>query len=132
MRKPLALGRLSDKRGEQDTVAITQHLLKPTPSSLIIIAAMSTAPVHRKIDENWIRSDRYHNSFLIKPDDGLEHALKTSNDSGLPQIAVSAAEGKLLHLITKTMKAKKILEVGTLGGYASRVAACSAKFNRAP
>ena len=71
----------------------------------------------RFIDENWVRSDRYHNSFLIKPDDALEHALKSSDENGLPQIAVSTAQGKLLSLIAKSINAKRILEVGTLGGY---------------
>lgn len=74
-------------------------------------------PSRRFIDENWIRSDRYHNSFLIKPDDAREHALKNSDENGLPQIAVSAAEGKLLYLVAKSINAKRILEVGTLGGY---------------
>ena len=62
----------------------------------------------------WERSDLYHNSFLIKRDDALDFARKNSDDNGLPEIAVSAAEGKLLHLYAKTIGAKKILEVGTL------------------
>lgn len=70
----------------------------------------------RHIDENWIRSDAYHNSYLIRHDDGLEHALANSNKNGLPQISVSTAQGKLLNLLVKTTGAKRILEVGTLGG----------------
>jgi predicted O-methyltransferase YrrM len=66
--------------------------------------------------ENWKRSDQYHNSFLIKPDDALEHALTFSAESGLPQIQVSPAQGKLLYLIAKSINAKRVLEVGTLGG----------------
>ena len=82
---------------------------------------MSTHPFKslresRPINDDWVRSDEYHNSFLIKPDEGLEHALKTSDEQGLPQIAVSAAEGKLLYLLAKSINAKRILEVGTLGG----------------
>ncbi|EKM60510.1 uncharacterized protein PHACADRAFT_246508 [Phanerochaete carnosa HHB-10118-sp] len=73
----------------------------------------------RVIDENWVRSDRYHNSFLIRPDVALEHALKNSDEKGLPQISVSAAQGKLLQLISQTINAKRILEVGTLGGYST-------------
>lgn len=65
---------------------------------------------------NWARSDRYHNSFLIKPDDALDHAIKSSDENGLPKIAVSAAQGKYLNLVARSLKAKRILEVGTLGG----------------
>lgn len=70
----------------------------------------------RITDENWARSDRYHNAFLLKPDEALDHALKNSDDNGLPQIAVSAAQGKLLNLLVKSTNAKRILEIGTLGG----------------
>ncbi|KAI0093617.1 O-methyltransferase family 3 protein [Irpex rosettiformis] len=68
---------------------------------------------------NWARSDKYHNSFLTKPDEGLEHALKSSSENDLPQIAVSTAQGKYLWLVAKTIKAKRVLEVGTLGGYST-------------
>ena len=67
-------------------------------------------------DDQWIRSDNYHNSFLITPDEALDFAIKNSNDNGLPEISVSAAMGKLLHLYAKTIGAKRVLEVGTLGG----------------
>ena len=67
-------------------------------------------------EEAWARSAAYHNSFLIAHDEALEFARKNTADNGLPDIAVSAAEGKLLHLYAKTTGAKRILEVGTLGG----------------
>ncbi|KIP02566.1 hypothetical protein PHLGIDRAFT_130674 [Phlebiopsis gigantea 11061_1 CR5-6] len=67
----------------------------------------------------WTRSDIYHKSFLHKHDDALEHVLKTSDENGLPHIAVSEVQGKLLNLITKSIGAKRILEVGTLGGYST-------------
>ena len=69
--------------------------------------------------DNWVRSDKYLNSFLIKSDEALEHALKTSDENGLPKIAVSAAQGKHLWLVAKSIKAKRVLEVGTLGGYST-------------
>ena len=72
---------------------------------------------HRSIEESWIRSDTYHNSFLIGQDDGLEHAIKNMDENGLPPIAVSTAEGKLLSLLVRSVGAKRVLEVGTLGGY---------------
>ena len=66
--------------------------------------------------EDWRRSDKYHNSFLIPRDDALEAAVRNSTEQGLPDIAVSTAQGKFLHLLARTIGAKKILEVGTLGG----------------
>lgn len=64
-------------------------------------------------------SDSYHTSFLIKPDEDLEDVLTRQRQAGLPNIGVSPSQGKILHLLTKTMNAKRILEVGTLGGYVS-------------
>lgn len=67
-------------------------------------------------DANWVRSDRYHNSFLIQPDEAFEYALQNSQANGLPPIAVSAAQGKLQYLFAKSINAKRVLEVGMLGG----------------
>ncbi|KAG5652652.1 hypothetical protein H0H81_004208 [Sphagnurus paluster] len=66
--------------------------------------------------EDWARSDEYHNSFLLEKDSGLDAALANSDSNGLPEIAVSAAQGKLLMLLAASIEAKRILEVGTLGG----------------
>lgn len=64
-----------------------------------------------------VRNARYHDSFLITQDDALLHAQKNSADNGLPAIAVSPAEGKFLQLLARSIGAKRILEIGTLGGY---------------
>ncbi|KAJ7247437.1 O-methyltransferase family 3 protein [Mycena haematopus] len=69
--------------------------------------------------DDWTRSDQYHNSFLHADDPGLDAVLKHSTDSGLPEITVSAAQGKFLSLLASSIRAKKILEVGTLGGYST-------------
>lgn len=69
----------------------------------------------RQINQEWIRSDLYHNSYLIRNDDGLEHAKVNSAENDLPEIAVSSAQGKLLNLYARSIGAKRILEVGTLG-----------------
>ncbi|KAJ6587379.1 O-methyltransferase-domain-containing protein, partial [Mycena sp. CBHHK59/15] len=69
--------------------------------------------------EDWTRSDQYHNSFLHTKDDVLDAALENSAVNGLPEIAVSAAQGKFLNLLVSSIGAKKILEVGTLGGYST-------------
>lgn len=45
--------------------------------------------------------------------------MKNSKAQGLPNIAVSTAQAKFLNLLAKTVGAKRILEVGTLGGYST-------------
>ncbi|KAF7328162.1 tRNA threonylcarbamoyladenosine dehydratase [Mycena venus] len=69
--------------------------------------------------EDWARSDQYHNSFLLEDDAILDAALKNSTANGLPEAAVSAAQGKFLRLLASSIGAKRILEVGTLGGYSA-------------
>ena len=66
--------------------------------------------------QDWERSDKYHNSFLIPKDDVLDAAVRNCREQGLPDLAVSKAQGKFLHLLAKSIGAKKILEVGALGG----------------
>ncbi|KAG8835195.1 hypothetical protein FRB91_001235 [Serendipita sp. 411] len=68
---------------------------------------------------DWKRSDEYHNSFLIAPDEQLERAHQRTLDAGMPDIAVSEAQGKLLMLLCKSINAKRVLEVGTLAGYST-------------
>ena len=63
--------------------------------------------------------DDYVAERLIGPDPDLDRALADSADSGLPPIAVSAPQGKLLHLLARSIGARRILEVGTLGGYST-------------
>jgi predicted O-methyltransferase YrrM len=66
--------------------------------------------------EIWTRSELYHNSFLIPKDEVLDKIVENSKANGLRNVAVSTAQGKFLHLIALSIGAKKILEIGTLGG----------------
>ncbi|KAF8315711.1 O-methyltransferase family 3 protein [Clavulina sp. PMI_390] len=68
---------------------------------------------------DWTRSDGYHNSFLIRPDEALQAALDRSDEAGLPNMAVSPAQGKFLKLLVQSLGAKRVLEVGTLGAYST-------------
>ena len=68
------------------------------------------------VEEDWARSDAYHNSFLLKQDEALEFAKANAQKNGLPDIAVTASQGKYLNLLVRSLGAKRILEVGTLGG----------------
>ncbi len=56
---------------------------------------------------------------LFPPDDALLHALKTSEENNLPQINVSPNEGRLLYMLARMCGARKILELGTLGGFST-------------
>jgi predicted O-methyltransferase YrrM len=56
---------------------------------------------------------------LFPPDEALLHALETSEQEGLPQINVSPNEGRLLYVIALMSGARKILEIGTLGGFST-------------
>jgi caffeoyl-CoA O-methyltransferase len=56
---------------------------------------------------------------LFPPDEALLHALETSGQEGLPQINVSPNEGRLLYVIASMSGARKILEIGTLGGFST-------------
>lgn len=69
--------------------------------------------------ERWSAVDAYIEQRLIAPDEVLAAALKDSSEAGLPAIAVSPAQGKLLALIARIHGARRILELGTLGGYST-------------
>ncbi len=63
--------------------------------------------------------DEYIEHLLIPQDATLEQGLKDAEAAGLPSINVSANEGKFLYLIAKIANAKRVLEIGTLGGYST-------------
>jgi predicted O-methyltransferase YrrM len=69
--------------------------------------------------EIWTAVDQYLTDFLLPPDPALDAAQKASTDAALPPIAVSPAQGKFLHLLAKISGARRILEIGTLGGYST-------------
>lgn len=63
--------------------------------------------------------DAYIVERLIPADAVLDAALAANANAGLPPIDVSAAQGKMLHLFARMVGARRILEVGTLGGYST-------------
>lgn len=67
----------------------------------------------------WSEVDAYIEDRLVAEDAALSDAIRESAAAGLPAIAVSAAQGKMLHLMARSIGAKRILEVGTLGGYSA-------------
>ena len=69
--------------------------------------------------KTWTAVDEYLNDTIVQPDAALSAALEASRAGGLPEIAVSAPQGKLLNLMARSMAARRILEIGTLGGYSA-------------
>jgi predicted O-methyltransferase YrrM len=67
----------------------------------------------------WSAVDRYINDLLAPPDPALDAALAASEAAGLPAIAVTPSQGKLLQLLARVQGARAILELGTLGGYST-------------
>lgn len=70
-------------------------------------------------EEIWNAVDDYFDTELNAADPVLDAAVAASVAAGLPSIQVSAAQGKLLYLLALTQGARRILEVGTLGGYSA-------------
>ncbi|KML18889.1 methyltransferase [Bacillus sp. LK10] len=71
------------------------------------------------LEQVWGKVDEYIKDKLMAKDDVLEQTLIKNKQAGLPEIDVSPAQGKLLYLLAKTKGAKRILEIGTLGGYST-------------
>jgi predicted O-methyltransferase YrrM len=69
--------------------------------------------------DQWSAVDAYFSDLLVRPDEALDAALEASDAAGLPTIAVAPNIGKLLHLLARAMGARRILEIGTLGGYST-------------
>lgn len=67
----------------------------------------------------WNAVDNYVDSSLSLSDDVLNGTIAANAEGGLPSIDVTAAQGKLLHLLARMMGAKRVLEIGTLGGYST-------------
>jgi predicted O-methyltransferase YrrM len=68
--------------------------------------------------ERWTEVDRYITE-RVPADPALEAALAASDAAGLPAIQVSPNMGKLLQLLAQSIGARRILEIGTLGGYST-------------
>lgn len=67
----------------------------------------------------WNAVDAYIVDRLLPPDAVLDAVMAANAAAGLPAIDVSPAQGKLLYLLARMAGARRILEVGTLGGYST-------------
>jgi predicted O-methyltransferase YrrM len=70
-------------------------------------------------DDLFVTIDGYIDALFAPEDEALRAAVAEARSEGLPQIQVSPGQGKLLYLLAKLAGARRILEVGTLGGYSA-------------
>ena len=77
------------------------------------------SPRPKKIADIWTRVDDYIVDNLLADDAALDAALRSSIAAGLPAIAVTPAQGRFLQLLAEMIRARSVLEIGTLGGYST-------------
>lgn len=69
--------------------------------------------------DTWTAVDRYITGLFLREDPVLEEATRAARSAGLPPIEVSPPQGALLHLLARSVRARTVLEIGTLGGYST-------------
>ncbi|MCQ1986397.1 O-methyltransferase [Arthrobacter sp. zg-Y844] len=67
----------------------------------------------------WEQVEEYLSSRVVRPDDQLKAIVAATGAAGLPTIEVTAAQGKFLMLLARISGARRILEIGTLGGFST-------------
>ncbi|HVV46908.1 MAG TPA: O-methyltransferase [Bryobacteraceae bacterium] len=77
---------------------------------------MAIQPVNEELLE---KIDSYIDNLFVPPDPALEQNLADAQAAGLPAIAVAPAQGRMMYLLAKMAGAKRILEIGLLGGYST-------------
>jgi len=70
-------------------------------------------------DDRWQRTGAYLQEVFGRDDDVLRELRAAAKAEGLPEIAVSSEVGRFLHLLVRTTRAQRIVELGTLGGYSA-------------
>lgn len=70
-------------------------------------------------EDRWREIDRYILDIFVPPDPVLEGALEAAAQAGLPPIHVAPNQGKLLEILARSVRARFILEIGTLAGYST-------------
>jgi len=71
------------------------------------------------VSKGWSDTDAYIAEHLVPADAALAEALAANVAAGLPPIDVSPPQGKFLHILARLIGARRILEIGTLGGYST-------------
>lgn len=73
----------------------------------------------KEMQETWRRVDDYFAERLAPADEAMEAALAANREAGLPPIDVTRLQGKFLELLVRMTGARRVLELGTLGGYST-------------
>jgi predicted O-methyltransferase YrrM len=71
------------------------------------------------VEPLWVSVDRYIGDLLAPSDEKLDAAVKANRKARLPAIDVSPLQGKFLNVLIQMTQAKRVLEIGTLGGYST-------------
>lgn len=71
------------------------------------------------LKERWTEVDGYITELVVQQDPALTASLSDSDAAGLPTISVSPPQGKLLFILARACQARRVLEIGTLGGYST-------------
>ena len=79
----------------------------------------SRGNTRRKPEDTWVAVEQYLDGLLIPSDPALQAAREATAAAGLPDIAVSPSQGRLLYLLVRIRGARHILEIGALGGYST-------------
>ena len=69
--------------------------------------------------DQWLAVDALLDRLVLDEDTALTAALAESQSAGLPPIEVSAQHARLLYLLTRISGARRVLEIGTLGGFST-------------
>ena len=69
--------------------------------------------------EHWEQVEEYLARQVVQPEDRMDAIVSATVAAGLPPIEVSAAQGKFLMLLARIAGARRILEIGTLGGFST-------------
>jgi predicted O-methyltransferase YrrM len=71
------------------------------------------------MEQLWADVDQYHDQTLVKPDAGFVNLQNALIEAELPPISVTPSLGKLFELLVRFNGSRRVLEVGTLGGYST-------------
>ena len=71
------------------------------------------------MESTWTDIDSYFEDLYVGHDEALEYTLRNSREKGLPEISVSPCQGRMLQILAVMSGARRVLEVGTLGGYST-------------
>jgi predicted O-methyltransferase YrrM len=73
----------------------------------------------QKPKNTWKQVDQYFVEAFIGSGEDFEAALEANRNAGLPAIDVTALQGKFLEVLVRAIGARRVLEIGTLGGYST-------------